>query len=186
MSYSIFSHPKIFEKIKWCIANDPGSYNIENQRCGLKLRNAIARVQSQLSIDTKYKITLGEKELVDKIISAYQQNLIQEYFRGFAVNHPFSNVDYFVITFQEFLERSKDEATFSGETMFIPKSYNESDIVYELTDLAITYNKLYYISSLKALQICGQTAKEGTLIYIWMEEAKSRIDTKTATMFRYD
>ena len=185
MSYSIFVHRSLFEKIKWCIANDPSSYNIENQRSGLKLRNAIARVQSQLSIDTKYKITLGEKELVDKIISAYQQNLIQEYFRGFAVNHPLSNVDYFVITFQEFLERSKDEETFSGEIMLIQKSYNESDIVYELTDFAVTYNKLYYIASLKALQICRQTAKEGTLIYIWMEEAKNRIDTKTITAPRY-
>ena len=183
MGYSIFSHQKIFEKIKWCVANDPSSYNFENQHCNIKLRNVIFQLQSNLSVDIKYRVTAEENEFVDKIIFAYQHALIQEYFRGFAVNYNFSYKDYYIVTLQDFLQKNVDETTFLGQKMYIPKSHNETATLYELTDFAVTFQKLYYISTLKYVLLTGESQE--SWIYKKMEAAKEEIDTKTVTMLRY-
>ena len=150
----------LYEKIKWCIASDPTSFSLENQDCVLKLRNAIYRIQHEFGVEEKYRISESDREFVDEILRAYQDELIQKYFNGWALNYKLSNEDYFVATFNAFLGKHEEEA------------------ISKPVDYVVTYYKLYYITQLKCIQLHGKPISEGSIANIVLETCKKAIDTR--------
>ena len=118
----------LFEKIKWCVSYDPSS-PFNNVRPELKQRGYIIHLQTEISLDEKYKIIESDFEVVKEILKSYQQDLLQRYFRGYAPTYwKLSEEEYFIVTFWDFLQR--------------PQSENSS------TNYDVTYHKLCYISHL--------------------------------------
>ena len=61
----------LFKKVKWCIANITNSYDHEEQNSLYKLRNALYRVQHQLSIREECRLISEEKVYIDLIYITY-------------------------------------------------------------------------------------------------------------------
>ena len=175
----------LYEKIKWCVADSPDIYSYD-KKCSVRLRTVIYRIQHEFGVEEKYRISESDREFIDEIIRAYQDELIQKYFNGWASNYKLSNEDYFVVTFNAFLEKHECEQTLRGKNMYTTKSYKSRgcwgtplfDATYELTDYAVTYHKLYYITQLKCIQLHGKPISEGSIANIVLETCKKAIDTR--------
>lgn len=159
---SLLYRTLLFEKIKWCIASDPTSISHENQDCVLKLRNVIYRIQHEFDIEEKYRISESDRKLCDEIIRAYQDDLIQKYFNERALNFKLSEEDYFVVTFNSFLEYLKFEKTF------------------ENADYELICHKLFYITQLKCMQLHGKPISEGSIAYQSLLGSKEVIDKRAS------
>lgn len=187
MSYSYFQHQKIFSDVKWCIANNPNSISSEDQRCDLKLRNAILRLQEELSITKEYRIVEDEFDFVIDIIHCYQNDLAQKYFNGFALNYRnLSEEEYYIVTFNAFLERHECERTLNDNEMYLTKEYKSYgswgaplfDAKYDLTDFAVTYHKLYYITQFKCIKLHGKPISNNSVANLRLEASKKAITTR--------
>jgi hypothetical protein len=193
MSYSYFRHQKIFNNIKWCIASSQNAASAEDRRCELKLRNTILRLQEELAINKEYKIIDAEFGFVIDIIHGYQNDLVQKYFNGYALNYlNLSEEEYYIATFNAFLQRHERERTFNDNEMYTVKDYKSYgtwgnplfDAKYVLTDFAVTYHKLYYITQLKCIKLHGRPINNNSIANLSLENSKKAIDTREIEVSR--
>lgn len=145
--YSFFKNKDLFEKVKWCVSSDSL----------LRMRDQILYVQDGLCLDEKYRVSSDEWDAINDILQSYQKDLIQKYFNGFLLNGKFVVDVWFVTTLRDFLGKHQLETTFSGNEMHTTKNYESHGTlgvaIYVLTDYAVAYNKLYYISCLYYLKL---------------------------------
>ncbi len=169
--YTHFKNKDLFEKVKWCVTSDSL----------IRMKDQILRLQYELEIDDKYRITETEIDIVIGILQGYQKALIQEYFNGSLLNGKFVADAWFVTTLGDFLGKHQLETTFNGNEMYTTKDYEAHGCwgmdlftaTYVLTDYAVAYNKLFYISwlyYLKLHKIVGDE-KVGVIIANGIREA---------------
>jgi hypothetical protein len=122
--FIFYKEKNIFKAVKWC-----GYYDsFFKERPEVRMRDHIVRLQHELSLDTRYRITIDEKDAVDEILLRFRQDVIQEYFSGYYQKLGFS----FETNLQYYLEKHKYEYEYR---------YN------------ITYHKVYYILQLHYLRL---------------------------------
>lgn len=163
LSYNFYGYYKknqLFKKVKWCVCD---SFSIEQ-----KLRDYILITQQKLSLDTNYRITRDEFSIIGDILKSYQQDLIQKYFAETLPNDKHDNVAFFILTLGDYLEKHQCDTTFNGNEMYIVKNRKTYDTwgvtsfsaTYFLTDYAVTYNKLRYITQLYFLKLFNIVGEE--------------------------
>lgn len=154
--YGYYKKNQLREKVKWCIA-----YNSFNNRTAEnEMFNHIYHLQYELSVDKKYMIAVDDAPIVKGILKCYQQDLIQKYFTGALMDYSDDEKKQFVITLNEFLSKHQCDKEFNENQMYAVKDYKtygtwgatSFSATYVLTDYAVTYNKLYYVSQLYFLK----------------------------------
>lgn len=156
----------LFKKVKWCIANITNSYDHEEQNSLYKLRNALYRVQHQLSIREECRLISEEKDHIDLILTDYQRDLVQQYLKGYLANYKNNEEEYFIITLNQFLSKHQDDhmlantKMFDSEEMEGGKSYERW---HRLTDLGKVYYKMFYITQAKCIALHGKPIGEDSL-----------------------
>lgn len=181
-TYEYYKANNLFEKAKWCV-----SYTQPYERTSeIKLRDTILHLQRKLSLGEKYLITESELDIVSGILQSFQQDLIQKYFNGLLSNCKFSNADFFIIKLNEFLKKNQCEDSFNGNEMHAEvknyKSYGtwgmtSFSATYVLTDYAITYYKVLYITQLQHNELLAIT-NSNTFAFQTAEATKRAIDTR--------
>ena len=125
-----------------------------------KLLIAALNAQYDDSIDKKYRITEeADKKYVIEIIEEYQKDIMRSYFKGhmklIKSKYAVSGKDYFLIALCGFLKDHQCDDKFLGHDMrkerLEYKHYGDwggpcYDATYSLTDFAVVFNKLYYIT----------------------------------------
>ena len=160
--YRYYKKNKLLEKVQWCVCDSFTGMRSEN-----KLRDYIILSQQKLSLDTNYRITKDEFSIIEDIFKNYQQDLIQKYFAETLPNDNHNNVTFFILTLGDYLEKHQCDTTFNGNEMYIVKErktygtwgVTSFSATYLLTDYAVTYNKLLYITQLyfiKLFNIIGE------------------------------
>lgn len=183
--------------VSWCVSDDPSAYCHYNRKCIWKLRDYICNLQKHMRLGAEYRITeKSEKDIVCEIITAYQQDLIQSYFQNLlSLNRKIAKIsseEFFVITLVEFLRKNECEKEFNGKDMYITKSYKSYpsrgmlppfDAVYELTDYAVIYHKIYYIAEL----FLEENKHLYNIIHFYPnpDEIKKVIDTREIKVSRF-
>lgn len=155
--YGYYKKNKLLKKVKWCVTRDSFSRTAPER----KMRDHILRLQWKLSLDKKYMITEEEFSAITDILKEYQQDLIQKYFNDTLPNYNHTEEVCFVITLRDFLEKHQCDTAFIGNEMYTIKDHKtygtwgvtSFSATYVLTDYAVTYNKLYYISQLYFLKL---------------------------------
>ena len=113
--------------------------------------------------------------------------MAQEYFQK--VNYrgaKLSGEGYFVFTFTAFLGKYECQKMFNGNKMYTTKTYESHgmwggslfDAIYELTDYAVVYHKLYYFAQLQWLEYFGDPTNHDTVAYKSLQNTKKVIDTR--------
>lgn len=154
--YGYYKKNQLRKKVKWCIAYD--SFN--NRAAEDEMFNHIYHLQYELSVDKKYMISMDESSTIKGIFKCYQQDLIQKYFTDTLTDYACSDEQQFILTLNSFLSKHQCDKEFNENQMYAVKDYKtygtwdatSFSATYVLTDYAVTYNKLYYISQLYFLK----------------------------------
>ena len=106
---------------------------------------------------------------------------MQKYFNGHLLNGKYVEDVWFVTTLRDFLEKHQSETTFNDNEMYTVKNYKSHGTwgvdlftaTYVLTDYAVVYNKLFYISWLYYLKLHKVVGEEklGVIITNGIREA---------------
>ena len=213
LSHKLYEHYKerdLFNKVAWCVTEDSNMY-----RCNLRLIDWLRSVpfystkkkppdcflpnsDKLFPIHEKYFIQ-GDEEynIAKEILKQYQRDLIQKYLSGKLSTDPsirkLTEAEYFLFTLQEFLEKHECETTFNGNEMYKIKDYKSHgnwggplfDATYELTDYAVVYHKIYYITEMYCLTLRENSLDTNSLSFIKTEETKKVIDTREMKVSRY-
>lgn len=158
---------------------------------------AILNAQCNDAIDRKYRINEEtDKQLVIEIIEAYQKDIMQSYFKGHLKSikskYAISGEDYFMMALCGYLDEHHVEREFLGHDMHKErleyKRYGNwggpcYDATYALTDFAIVYHKLYYITYM----FCKNSKITNPSGYSYTNEKfiKEILDTKEIQLSRY-
>lgn len=178
MCYDRYKRNDIFKKVKWCISYD--SFN--KTEADRKMHIHILRLQHQLSIGERYRITDDESDIVIEILHSFQQDLIQKYFNDSLASCKYIEKIFFTISLMEFLEKHQCKETFNGNKMHTTKNYKSyGDVSFSatlvLTDYAIIYYKLLYITQLYCNKLLNIT-DSNKLGFQMAETTKVAIDTR--------
>lgn len=177
--YRQFKRHFLFEQVKWCVSSD--------SMCNM--RDKMLSLQRELDLDDKYRITSDEANVVAEILESYRKDLVRKYFDGVLSNCRFVEDVSFVIALNDYLEMMKLEIErgreFNGHEMYTIKGYQSHSScgeeqftrTYALSDYAVTFCKLYYISQLYFLRIY-KIVEENTIGVLRAEEIKKEIDTR--------
>jgi hypothetical protein len=195
--------------VSWCVTDDSNIY-----RCNMSLLEWLCNVphysknkrpdcffpnaDKLFLIEDKYWLS-GEEELsiAKEIIREYQKELIQKFFSGRLVANRFAckltDEEYFLLTLKEFLEKYQCETTFHGNSMYNTKEYKSYgywgaplfDATYELTDYAVAYHKIYYVTQMYCLTLRENPLDTNALSFQWTEDTKKVLDTKEIKVSRY-
>lgn len=181
-TYEFYKSNNLFEKAKWFVSyNQPYEPKPE-----IKMRDIILHLQRKLSLSEKYLITETELEIVSEILQSFQLDLIKKYFNGSLSNCKFTNAEFFIIKLNEFLERNQCKDSFNGNEMHAEvknyKSYGtwgmtSFSATYVLTDYAITYYKVLYITQLQHNELLAIT-NPNTFAFQTAAVTKRAIDTR--------
>lgn len=163
---------------------------------GIPLWAEISNVSSKLELSAEYWIVDRDNEFVDVILDGFKKDLTECYFRGclrlLKSKQEVRCRDYFLIALCGYLKEHRFDYNFLGYDMRKEMiSRNPRDITtgsgsertYILTDFAIVYHKLYYITYMfcKNSQItnpCGEDFHNDNYI-------KEILDTGRMTVSRY-
>lgn len=166
-------------------------------RPGLDLIDYIYRAQRNLEIQTEYCFTRqGELDDVDLILKEYQRSLAQRFF-NYTLLPPnnkmkISGEQYFMYMLCKMLNEHQCESFYLGHNMHEKRiSYTEYgsfgwlsyDAIYSLSDFALTYHKLYYVTYL----FCKNDpilSKAGD--FVDSDFIKKNIDTKQISISCYN
>lgn len=190
-------------RVSWCVTDDSHIY-----RCNMSLLDWLCQIQQYgtlrfdidysfpkikyLSpIDKKYWICEdNERDIARKILKVYQKELSQKYFSNQLTNVRYlrnlTDEEYFLVTLAGFLRKYECEKTFNGEEMYSTKSYDGYgswgtplfDAVYELTDFAVVYHKMYYIAQSYCWVLDGKPISQTGIAYHELEHMKKVLDTR--------
>ena len=138
-----YSEKKLRELVSWSIIGD--------------YRFAIANAQYKYGIKKEYCITEEtEKEYMWEIIAEFQKEMARSYFKGelktVKSKYAIWGEHYFMYSLQYFLGKHQCDYEFLGHYMHEERiSYKEYsgdgyESTYTLTDFAVVYHKMYYIS----------------------------------------
>lgn len=165
-------------------------------RPGLDLIDYIHRAQSNLKIPTDYCFSKqSEFDTVDLLLKEYQRSLTQTYFNGnllpIKYKKPISGERYFMYMLCNMLKQHQCDSYYLNHNMHAKRlSYVEGglwgvqnyDATYLLSDFALTYYKLYYVTYLFCQndpilsQICD---------FCDSDSIKKIIDTKQISIWCY-
>ena len=155
--------------VAWCVTTDSSIF-----RSNFSLKEYIVKAQNKLNLSQEYRIKgdyrltafgddvgeeAGEWVFVESIISEFNKNLIQEYFIGklsvLYRKHNISKEEHFFYLLQRYLEKHQCDYELA-EHKLIGKTIKRKDYgswgaphydaTYALTDFAVAFNKLFYIS----------------------------------------
>lgn len=143
--------------VAWCVTTNSDEY-----RCNLRLRDYIHNAQNKAQLPPEYRISNdNEWLLTTEILDAFQKDLTQNFFCGrlytIKSKYVIPGEHYFMFSLCDFLQQHQCEYEFLGHPMHIDRiSYKEYgrwggvhfDATYSLSEFAIVFHKLYYITYL--------------------------------------
>ena len=165
----VFYASMLYKKVKWCVANITNSISFEDQDVLCKLKNVVYRTQHDLSIEDAYCLSTEDKKYMDIILAAYQADLIQQYFKGYAPNYKVDEEEYFIFTLNKFLDKHEHDDLIAGANMY------ESNI---LTDFAIVYYKMFYITQAKCISLHKPPISDNSMAMIILTNCADAIKTR--------
>lgn len=199
----------LFNKVRWCVLDN------SEIRCNLNLIEWLCNVphysQKKESncffpnadklflIQEKYNIQ-GEEErnIAKEILKEYQKDLVQSYFlgQGCTTDRNLTKIteqEYFLLTLANFLNKHECEKEFNGHQMYITKSYKDRgcwgtflfNATYELTDYAVVYHKMYYITQIYCLTLRKNPLDTSAALFARAEYTKRVIDVREMDVSRY-
>ena len=126
---------------------------------GLPLFYEITNAQNKLEIPKEHCLPEADIELTNVILSVYKKDLVARYFQGnlslIRSKHYVSGATYFIFTLYDFLRKHQGDYTYLGYDMHAKMVERKSlassigagsETIYALTDFAVVYHKLYYIT----------------------------------------
>lgn len=119
-----YKEKNIFKAVKWCVYYD----SFHNERPEVRMRDHVLRLQYELYLDQRYRITIDEINVINEILLRFRQDVIQEYFSGTYQKLGFS----FETDLKYYLEKHQYECEYRDN---------------------ITYHKVYYILQLHYLKL---------------------------------
>ena len=163
----------------------------------LPLYSYIANAQIKLNIPSEYKIGgTNEWDIVKNILTEFQKELIQDYFNSnlkiVKSKYVIPGEHYFMFALTSFLEDHQCDYDFQGNNMrkeqLSYKRYGDwggpcYDATYSLTDFALVYHKLYYITYLFCKR--SEIFNPKGVAFQNSESIKSILDTKQIQISRY-
>lgn len=150
-----YKKEKLRELVSWSVIGDYcpilGRYSYISE-----LTFKIANAEYEYEIKKEYCITEEiEKQYMREIIEEFQKETARSYFKGelraIKSKYVIYGQDYFMILLHSFLDKHQCDDKFLGyemheETVY-HKSYNGGyESTYTLTDFAVVYHKMLYIS----------------------------------------
>lgn len=189
--YNIYQYSlkkKLYELVAWCCATKHKQYNFHEL---FDLLNVIYNAQTKLEVDSKYRIdSEEERSVMCDIIESYQNELSLKYFEGrLRVDRQITNMsdsEYFMFSLCSFLQDNACEYDFNNNKMYnfiSAKRYEGGDYEkYSLTDYAVIYHKLYYITYLFCQK--NKQINKNNQYYNSLDWLKKIIDTREKEMSR--
>ena len=141
-----YKEKNIFEAVKWCVFYD--SFN--KGRPEVRMRDHLFKIQHELTLDRRYRITIGEIDAINEILLRFRQDVIQNYFSGSYLKLGFS----FETDLKYYLEKHQNECEFRNN---------------------ITCHKLHYILQLHYLKM-NNIVDDNKLGVIQAKAIKETID----------
>ena len=147
----------LYNLVSWCVTKDSSLY-----RCNLPLYSYIFNAQIDLDVPLQYRLSVSQdKAAVEELLTFFQNELSKNYFEGslkcVKSKYVIPGSHYFMFALNSFLSKHQCDTYFNGYDMHKKTlSYNSHgswgtplfDASYELSDFAIVYHKLYYITYL--------------------------------------
>lgn len=140
--YKYSCEKKLWELVSWSAIGD---YNpvLDNYSYIEEILIAALNAQYDDTVEKKYRISGDEeKRYLKEIIEEYQKEIMRTYFEGrlhlIKSKYAISKKDYFMIKLHDFLVHHQDDFRFLGRDMH--------DAAGMLSEIAIVYNKLLYIT----------------------------------------
>lgn len=140
------------ELVAWCVTDNSNEY-----RNNLSLLDYIKNAQIKYCTTPELRIVADEWDTVKLLIENFQNDTIQNYFCKH-LKMPPKKIDgesYFMCLLQEYLEKHQCDSYFLENKMHMEtvsrKDYGSwggqlYDATYSITDFALVFHKLYYIS----------------------------------------
>ncbi len=147
-----YNNKRLKELSAWILTKNP-----YNRTYNLSLTGYIMKkFQIELCIPEKYRVTPNEKETAELIVSAFR-----EYFSELCLNNSVTSPEavskiseekFFIYHFDCYLEKHSCDHRFIDNEMFEKLisqegTYNLGSFTYSLTDFALVFFKLNYITS---------------------------------------
>lgn len=190
---------KLRDLVAWSVTGDycPAlGQNSFTRELLLKILNS----QFAGAVEPKYRITeeFG-KQYIREIIEEYQRDLSRSYFRGLIKlpksKYEIPHEDFFMMTLYDFLAEHQCDAEFLKYEMRKERlEYKHHgdwegslcDATYSLTDFAVVYHKLYYISYKFCKNSRITNPNESPNWYDWVEKSlKEILDNNQIQISRY-
>lgn len=185
--------------VSWSVTTHFNS--VPSIRPGLDLIDYIYRAQRNLKIPTDYCFTKqSELDVVYLLLAEYQRSIAQKFF-NYNLNPPrfkkrLSGEQYFMYMLCMMLKQHQCDNVYLSHDMHEKRiSYTEYgswggpnyDATYTLSDFALTYHKLYYVTYLfcKNDQILNQTGYFIDSDYIKKISTKNRLVLVATTSYLY-
>lgn len=150
-------HTTLYNLVSWCVTKDSSFY-----RCNLPLYSYVFNAQNDLDIPSQYRLSVSQdKTTVEELLTFFQNELTKNYFEGslkcVKSKYVIPGDHFFMFALNSFLREHQCDSCFNGHDMHKKTlSYSSHgswgaplfDASYELSDFAVIYHKLYYISYL--------------------------------------
>jgi hypothetical protein len=178
------------ELVAWSVSTD------NHARCNLSLSEYIIKTQNKLSLPQEHRVSgSAEIDYMKAILTEYQRYLTQSYFNGYLKviksKYVIQGEDYFMFSLYTFLSEHQCDYEFIEQDMHKQRiSYKEYgswsvthfDATYSLTDFAVVFHKMHYITYM----YCRNNEILKALVPAWNEKTlKEILDTKQLQVSRY-
>lgn len=192
--YSYKQHSQLYYLVGWSVTTNYSS--APSIRPGLDLIDYIYRAQRNLGIHADYCFSSqSELDTVALLLKEYQRSLSQKYFNGHLLppkyKKPISGEQYFMYMLCNMLKHHQCDSHYMNHDMHAKRlSYVEGglwgiqnyDATYSLSDFALTYHKLYYVTYL----FCqNDSVLNQTCDFTDSDSIKKIIDTKHINIWCY-
>lgn len=181
------------EVVAWCV-NEPNRY-----RDYLYLWEYISNAQIKLNLLQEYRISTDEEwDLAKEIIKGFQKDITRKFFSNQlslpTSKYVISDETYFMYLLQEYLEQHQFDIEFLGYNMYKEtisyKSYGSwggplYDATYALTDFAVVFQKIYYISYIHCKNSSAINPKGKYLYWANEHSIEDIIDSRRFSVYSY-
>lgn len=187
--HELSKQKRLNELVAWCVTTNSNEY-----RNNLSLLDYIKNAQNKYCTTSELKIATDEWDSVKLLIESFQNDTTQDYFCKHLKNPPpkIDGESYFMCLLQEYLDKHQCDHYFLDNKMhketLSRKDYGSwggqlYDATYSVTDFALVFHKLYYISYM----FCKNSTKiNPNMEYFTCEKSiEDVITSKTISISRF-
>lgn len=184
-------HTVLYNLVSWCVTKDSSIF-----RCNLPLSSYVFNAQNDLEVPSQYRLSVSQEQAaVEELLASFQNELMKDYFEGslrcVKSKYVIPGNHYFMFALNSFLSEHQYDPCFNGHDMHKSTlSFNGHgswgaplfDASYELSDFAVVYHKLYYITYLFCKNSKVINSKGDA--YCYSDSIKKILDTRQIDISR--